>query len=183
MSHPPWLGEQSEDGLPSRRRLDSSKGHVQHGRGVTVWMGRNRLSAPALQWAKDSLLDSSCFHPPLTGASRHSVPAACPQTSPGKPLAAGGALLSPGNAPACPFITSGPGETQSLARLSLQACPLFPPRPLDTESQARHPAAAELGRKRKMDGSGELLPRDGWKNLPFLYPHVSEEQSRVWLGP
>ena len=127
MSHPPWLGEQSEEGLPSRRRPDSSKGHVQHGRGVTVWMGRNRLSAPALQWAKDSLLDSSCFHPPLTGASRHSIPAACPQTSPGKPLAAGGALLSPGNAPACPFITSGPGETQSLARLSLQACPLFHP--------------------------------------------------------
>ena len=130
-----------------------------------------------------TIMDSSCFHPPLNGASRHYDPAACPQTSPGKPLAAGGALLSPGNAPACPFITSGPGETQSLARLSLQACPLFPPRPLDTESQARHPAAAELGRKRKMDGSGELLPRDGWKNLPFLYPHVSEEQSRVWLGP
>lgn len=93
-------------------------------------MGRNRLSAPALQQAKDSLLDNSCFQPSFTGASRHSVPTACPQNSPGKPLTAGRTLLSPGNAPACPFTTSGPGETQSSARLSPQACrPILSSRP------------------------------------------------------
>lgn len=40
MPHPPRLGEQSEGGLPSRRRPDSSKGHV------SAWEGSHCLDGP-----------------------------------------------------------------------------------------------------------------------------------------